>query len=892
MSICSNKIQLLQSEEALNALSAIRRGDDVSRISLGSLSPDDRTYLEAENCIRQASYSQVEMVIAAGTSPWVRALAFCYRDLFTNPSRALEALDYLEEECPHYLDLRLRLKFWRTHLNLLLGRIEIGKRSLIQIASKVPNCIWKSEMLTIRAMGYYFTGRTRDSIAAHHDCQNHLKDSPDLFLQTFDCSMATRAALKLCDAANFEYFSERLDLSLMQRDDSRFRLRHTGYRAMIFNQLGEHDSADIHWKVGDEQLHLTESALERGQYLIFRGMSYAITQDFSKATRTFDLAKHELKLAGSPAAYLAELDIAEFLAKVANPIGRGQRLKKAFETAIEASKHFSEKSKTHVYPLQSMYSESVEFCESILNDEQISKTGDGRQSLVLSVIENISNSSNFAKELSHFRLIPDFVHLLKESDLTEQGLLNSMESVLRVRPLLIEGSFHLPGAFSQIESKSEVKTILEFASTLYQMAEKAKELFDARSQLREATRAKHLLHDVRIFSKQLLKSAQGGTSEINLVKLSEDLSQVVESYMKAIQSGENPTIPTIVHFPTVLNEIAETTFQVTGKKVDLPKEQNHPYLWTSATLLRRLLINLAKNGVEAGTGESPVSISYKVERGLASSEKQLVAYVSDNGEGLDATRFEEIKKNGSLIVESSKRNGFGLGLQSAVECSKDIGADISIVPTTRSKGTTFRITLPLPAKTINTHEPEIVVIDDSSSVLEAWKKFGEQEQIQVLCSYGADAVALLNEVPKSVQWIVLDYDLKLPGTTGATLAPSIMKVGAFKVALSTGFSESELDPNVLALPWNAILSKEPQYPVEAARRNNEIVEKPVLANQIGLKISSSIKHEIKNEISPLRIILRGLKKTNPNDANVLLLESTIKGIERVMNKESNKNVAI
>ncbi len=892
MSIQLSKVQLLQTEASLNALAALRRGEDFSRIVLGGLSPDDRTYLEVENCVRQASYSQVESIIAAGTSPWVRNLVFCYRDLFTNPSRALDALDELEEECPHYLDFPLRLKFWRTHLNLILGRIEIGKRSLIQIASKIPDCMWKSEMLAIRAMGYYFTGRTRDSIAAHHDCQNFLKENPDLFIQTFDCSMATRAALKLCDAANFEYFSERLDQSLQQKNDSRFRLRHTGYRAMIFNQLGEHATADTHWKTGDEQLHLTESALERGQYLIFRGMSYSITQDMLNASKTFELAKHELKLAGSPAIYMAELDIAESLALNASPTGRGQHLKKSFESASMAMEHFSTMSEKYVYPLQSMYSESVEFCDSILNGEAASKSGDGKQSLVLSVIENISNSASFAKELSHFRLIPDFVHLLAESDLTELGLLNSMESVLRVRPMLLDGYFHLPGAFSSIETKSEVKTILDFASTLYQMAEKAKELFDTRSQLREATRAKHLLHDVRIFSKQLVKSARDGDSEVNLLKLSDDLNQVVEAYMKAIQSGENPTKPTIIHFPTILNEVAETIFQVTGKKVALPKEQNHPYLWASSTLLKRLLINLAKNGVEAGTGANPVNISYKIERGVVLNEEQLVVYVSDNGNGLDAFKLEEIKSQESTAVESSKRNGIGLGLQSAIECAKDIGADITIVPTTRSKGTTFKVVLPLPAKMISSHEPEIMVIDDSNSVNEAWKSFGEQEQIQVLCSYGSDAVALLNDVPKSVQWIVLDYDLKLPGTTGATLAPSIKKLGDFKIALSTGFNESELDAHVLAFPWNAVISKEPQYPVDAPRKHVLTNVEPVVANQVGLKVSSSIKHEIKNELTPLRSVLRGLKKSNPDDPHVKLLECTIKGIERVISNGDKQNVAI
>jgi hypothetical protein len=120
----------------------------------------------------------------------------------------------------------------------------------------------------------------------------------------------------------------------------------------------------------------------------------------------------------------------------------------------------------------------------------------------------------------------------------------------------------------------------------------------------------------------------------------------------------------------------------------------------------------------------------------------------------------------------------------------------------------------------------------------------------------------------------------------------VKKLGTFKVALSTGFNESELDAHVLAFPWNAVISKEPQYPVDAPRKLASANAEPVIANQVGLKISSSIKHEIKNELTPLRSVLRGLKKSNPDDAHVKLLECTIKGIERVINKGDKQNVAI
>ena len=879
-------ISFLTSNQAVLALENLRKGDHFNSSNLGGLSPDDRTYLEAEDCVRNALYSQLESRIQPGVSPWVRKLVFCYRDLFTNPQRALDALGELEEHCPSHLDFPVRLKFWRTHLNLLLGRIEIGKRSLVQIASTIPEGIWKNEMLAIRAMGYYFTGRTRDALAAHHDCQNSIKESPDLFLQTFDCGMASRTALKLCDPANFEYFSECLDVSLHKKDDSRFRLRHTGYRAMIFNQLGEHETAELHWKNGDEQLHSTESALERGQYLVFRGMSYALVSDSSKAKSTFELARHELKLAGSPAVYLSELDIAEHLTAIANPATRSVNLKKSVQAAELAHGHFSNMTTAHVYPLQAMYSEALEFCDGILNGAPLLKSPDGRQSLVLSVIENISTSVLFAKELSHFRLIPDFVHKLSESDLTDRGLLDSMESVLRVRPVMREGQFHLPGALAALESQSEVKTILYFASTLFSLGEKANDLFRTKARLKEATRAKHLLHDVRFFSQELSKQAKGSASALDLSKLSDELNELIESYLQAMNSGENPAQPTIVHFPRLLEQVSEMTFKITGTRPQIPETKTLPFLWVSGFLLKRLLLNLMKNGIEAGSGAKAVSISYKVEE-LAGQER-LVIYLSDNGTGLDPNTLEMIALNPDDPLESTKKQGTGLGLRSAVECAHEIGAELSIVPSTRSQGTTFRIVLPLPEVKMISKDPEILVIDDSRAVADAWTAFGVQERIQIHCVYAEEAVATLNQLPKGVSWIVLDYDLKLPNCTGADLAPSIIALGT-KVALSTGFDESELADEVKAIAWDSILSKEPQYPVKEDRKTIAVSKGFVRKPRPVIETESGIRHELKNELTPLRFAVHKLLSSHPDNTHVRMLVSSIKGIEKLSRKKAVEN---
>ena len=877
--------EFMRSDHALSVLESLRRGLPLNSLSLAELSVDERTYIETEDCVRSALYSQLDSRIHAGTSEWVKKLVYCYRDLFTNPRRALDALAEIEENCPDHLNFPLRLKFWRAHLNLLLGDIEIGKRELVQIASIIPEGIWKSEMLAIRAMGFYYVGKMREALAAHHDCQNSIKLSPDIFLQTFDCGMATRTALKLCDPANFEYFSERLDESLKHKDDSRYRLRHTGYRAMIFNQLGENETAEVHWRNGDEQLHSTESAIERGQYLVFRGMSYSLTNDLGKARRTFELAKHELKLAGSPALYLAELDIAESLAGISNPSTRGSNLKQSFLAAESAYHLFLDRAKVHVYPLQAMYSEAAEFCDAILNGTHTKKSQDFRQSLALSVIENVSFMNDFAKELSHFRLIPDFIHKLSESDLTDVGLMNAMEDVLRIRPIIVENKFRLPGAMASLQNHYEINTILDFASTLYGLGQKSKELFQANSRLKEATRAKHLLHDVRFFVQELSKHANSNATSINLSKLSNQLNDLIESYLQSMSMGENPSRPSIVNFPKLLNQVVQMTEQVTGKSAELPSLRPLPFLWVSEVLLKRLLLNLIKNGMEAGTGKNPVSISYSVEE--RNGVEKLVVYISDNGPGLDPTIFENISNQSEIHVTSTKVNGVGLGLRSAVECARDIGAGLSIVPTTRTTGTTFKVTLSLPKRTVKTQDPEILVIDDSEAVRSAWTTFGADERISVGAVYGEDAVQALNHLSKSIAWVVLDYDLKLPNSTGADLAQALAGMGP-KIALSSGFLESELPDEARMVPWNAILSKEPQYPTDVARNVIQLPSRDKTVLTPSLESASEIRHEIKNELTPLRISIKALLKNLPDDPNVKRISCSVKEIEKIV-KQTTPN---
>ena len=47
----------LLSEQTLSALDVLRKGAEMNSLPLGGLSADDRTYLEAEDCVRSALYT-------------------------------------------------------------------------------------------------------------------------------------------------------------------------------------------------------------------------------------------------------------------------------------------------------------------------------------------------------------------------------------------------------------------------------------------------------------------------------------------------------------------------------------------------------------------------------------------------------------------------------------------------------------------------------------------------------------------------------------------------------------------------------------------------------------------------------------------------------------------
>lgn len=873
--IQSKNTGMMTSQLGMDLLIALRSQGHIDKSLISKLPVSDQAILITEIALRDVEFMRLEEQLPPECSNWTRLFCLCNRDLFANPPRALQAIDELEKDCDCKFTGQ-RLRIWRGHLHVMSGNINYGNELLEKHFSVgMPNSPWRLECYSISALAHYLSGRSKEAMAIHRACQDELDTSPELLIQTFNSSMAIRTALKLCDAENFEFFSQKLEEALKKKDDDRYRLRHTGYRAMILNQLGEHGVAERYWQQGDRIVSQTESPIERFQYLTLRGLAHCFVGNQAKGGHCFDEAEIALKKCGELSSYVAELKISRALGPIANPAHRALSLKQSISATFDAKDQLirwaaEDKSYTKQY-----FVEAANFCEKILEGEQIpDRTSEERQnhSLALSIVENVSNSRIFASGLSHFRVIPNFVHSLNGLGLTGDGITQSLESVLGFRPILENDEYVLPHRMKDVAIMPEIQATLKLATQLLGLSKKADQLFTAQARLKEGNRAKYLLHDLKFFSNELQRFVSKNHAT-DLSKLSQNLEALVQGYLSSLKTGETPNAPILVELNSLIRQVVKTTTEIVGRSCSLKTPETPLFIWTSDTLLRRILTNLTKNGLEAGSTDSPVTISWKVESNCAGAFVNIE--ISDNGSGLNEEQLKEIRSE-SLQLKSTKSEGSGLGVKSAFECAKTIGGTISILKT-GPQGTKVGIRLPIDLGERTKSAPKYLVVDDSEAVLEAWRSFGREGHIPIIAVKPENLDGVLNSHRSFLDWAVVDYDLKITGFTGVELASVISKFIP-NVALSTGFSSNELPSQAKKFPFEAILTKEPQIPKKSKVKkiNCETVSS---GDEDALK---AFRHDIKNELTPIKQGYRHLaKKADRHSKDEKALELILNGISRL-----------
>jgi signal transduction histidine kinase len=135
---------------------------------------------------------------------------------------------------------------------------------------------------------------------------------------------------------------------------------------------------------------------------------------------------------------------------------------------------------------------------------------------------------------------------------------------------------------------------------------------------------------------------------------------------------------------SVIRSLAENFKPPSSVKIELSLAPSSPQVWLDENLLRQVIENLVRNGVEAIEGSGAVRIETDV------IDRFLVIRVKDNGHGIPA----EIQPKLFEPFFTTKAQGTGLGLATSQQIIFEHNGRL-VVESQPHKGSTFSILLPL-----------------------------------------------------------------------------------------------------------------------------------------------------------------------------------------------------
>ncbi|MEO6568723.1 MAG: ATP-binding protein [Opitutaceae bacterium] len=121
---------------------------------------------------------------------------------------------------------------------------------------------------------------------------------------------------------------------------------------------------------------------------------------------------------------------------------------------------------------------------------------------------------------------------------------------------------------------------------------------------------------------------------------------------------------------------------------------NTPVVRADRHKVLQILVNLMKNAKDALL-TSGTPLGRIVVRVQPFDEKRVALSVSDNGPGIPAENLAKIFQHGF----TTKKDGHGFGLHSAVLAAREMGGDLEVASEGTGRGSSFTLTLPLTAPT-------------------------------------------------------------------------------------------------------------------------------------------------------------------------------------------------
>jgi signal transduction histidine kinase len=178
-----------------------------------------------------------------------------------------------------------------------------------------------------------------------------------------------------------------------------------------------------------------------------------------------------------------------------------------------------------------------------------------------------------------------------------------------------------------------------------------------------------------------------------IVRQTAHLQRLVGNLLREAQlehgGPETTAEPTAV--ANVLDEVRDA-FPGSVDRIQLHVERDLPTLALDPVALHEIVANLVDNALKYSTPGAPVVVDARIQDG------SLIIRVRDEGAGISPGDLPRIFDRFTQIDQSSTRahGGVGLGLHLVRELTRRSGGDVA-VDSVVDRGTTFTVTLPLPA---------------------------------------------------------------------------------------------------------------------------------------------------------------------------------------------------
>jgi PAS domain S-box-containing protein len=314
-------------------------------------------------------------------------------------------------------------------------------------------------------------------------------------------------------------------------------------------------------------------------------------------------------------------------------------------------------------------------------------------------------------------------------------------------------------------------------------------LADLREVRRAADRAKDLVRQILLFSRQ-------GEQERRPV----NLASLIKETLNLIRA----TLPTTI-------EIRETVDRTTAPVLADPT-QLHQVLMNLCTnaahAMRRagvLEIGLGTVSVDAGMAEAPPTLA---------PGRYVQLRVRDTGQGMDRTTLDHLFEPFFTTKPLGEGTGLGLSVVHGIVTNHGGAIDVESTP---GAGTTFTIYLPVaattpeaapaPAATDLTGHEHLLVVDDDPAIAQVTKRLLERQGYRVTARTSSpEALELLRA--DAGQYDAMLTDQTMPGLTGLQLAEAALQLRPdLPIILTSGMEDTPLADQGRALGVREFLVK-------------------------------------------------------------------------------------